>query len=124
MFVCLFVCLPVHVWHVLPLQLRRPGDHCQCRRSKYCVCRLNKVRAVFDKFTCVDVLDVCVGPCDMRKLLHALRAPAPVSKDELDDCLVSLADGDERASLPRIHPNDFELWYRNYFNEYEEDDDR
>ena len=88
------------------------------------MCRLNKVRAVFDKFTCVDVLDVCVGPCDMRKLLHALRAPAPVSKDELDDCLVSLADGDERASLPRIHPNDFELWYRNYFNEYEEDDDR
>ena len=103
------------------VKLRQKGDKCQCRGTKYCVCSYSRVRAEFDKFVGLEIIDVCIGPNQIRKLLQNLRNPIPITRDEIDDCLVTLADGIENTAQPRIHPVKFEKWYREYFNEYEED---
>jgi len=68
--------------------------------------------------------DKCIAPSQLKILLNSLRAPVPVVKEELDDCLVALAEGDSESEEIRIHPVIFESWYRKYFSEYEEDDIR
>ena len=61
-------------------------------------------------------------PKDMRKLLVSLRSPAPVEIEDVEECLIALAEGRPLESEePRIGAMDFEKWYRQYFDEFEEE---
>ena len=59
-------------------------------------------------------------PRDMRKLLVSLRSPAPVEIEDVEECLISLAEGRSADSdEPRIAAVAFEKWYRAYYDEFE-----
>lgn len=55
-------------------------------------------------------------------MLNHLRAPIPVDTADVEECLMALANGDEESDQPRIPAVTFEKWYRNHYQEFEEDD--
>ena len=101
------------------IRKRSKGNNkCDCRNYGVCVCRWSPIRAAFDFVA--NVSDGCIGPNQARDLLQQLRAPAPLARDELIECLTSLAEGEENCSEPRIKPVPFEEWYRMFFDEMED----
>ena len=101
------------------IRFRSKGNtRCDCKASGLCVCYWSTIRARFDSFASQN--DGCVGPNQLRELLIALRAPAPVEMEDVEECFVVLGDGsDETQTLPRIKAVSFEVWYRKYFDEFE-----
>eukprot|EP01034_Spumella_vulgaris_P023564 gene23563-29792_t len=95
---------------------RVKGDKCDCVLSGLCVSRWNELRNFFDKF--VDE-DNCIGPNQVKALLKTIRAPYPVDNADVEDCLLSVADGREDSRMPRIFPVPFEKWYRKFYDEKE-----
>eukprot|EP00602_Paraphysomonas_sp_CaronLab_P007962 CAMPEP_0185034642 /NCGR_PEP_ID=MMETSP1103-20130426/24704_1 /TAXON_ID=36769 /ORGANISM="Paraphysomonas bandaiensis, Strain Caron Lab Isolate" /LENGTH=667 /DNA_ID=CAMNT_0027571381 /DNA_START=134 /DNA_END=2137 /DNA_ORIENTATION=+ len=114
----------------LVLYLRKRKDRtdtCDCRTSGNCTCAWTAVREKIDSvierkrddgLPC----DGCVGPDTVRKVLVALRAPIPVDSGDVEECLIALANGEENTHLPRIPAHIFEKWYRQHYQEYEQDD--
>ena len=83
-----------------------------------CVCYWSPIRARFDAFASPD--DGCIGPNQIRELLIALRSPAPIEVEDVEECFIVLADGsDGSQTTPRIKPVPFEAWYRKYYDEFE-----
>lgn len=109
------------------IRFRHPGDEntpktiCECRRSGMCVCSWSRIRDAFDGFA---GLDQNIGPNQIRPLLQQLRSPTPVAREEIEECCAILADGDDTTETPRIKPVVFEKWYRLFYSEFEDDDDR
>lgn len=101
---------------------RTDGDLCDCYTSGHCLSVYTNIRAQFDKIaeTEYDIrsYDGYIGPKRIRLVLNAVRHPLPVDDAEMEDCLMSLAGGEEDAEEPRIHPIPFEQWYRKYYSEY------
>eukprot|EP01036_Dinobryon_divergens_P028233 gene28233-37146_t len=59
------------------------------------------------------VVDSCIGPNVVRALLQFLRAPYLVESSDVDDCLLTLAEGrNEHFSSPRIKAVPFELCFQ------------
>ena len=55
-------------------------------------------------------------------MLIGLRNPAPVEMEDVEECLVELAESSPPdADLPRIAAVPFEKWYRHHFDEFEDD---
>ena len=65
------------------------------------------------------ILGICllVSFNQVRVLLQMLRAPAPVDNADVEECLMTLAEGIEHAELPRLNPVRFEMWYREFYQE-------
>ena len=103
----------------LKIRKRAPGAICDCSRTKHCVCSFNEIRRQFDILA---ERDGCIGPHLLRRLLQALRGPSPIEEAEVEECLVTLATGDERHEVPRIKPITFERWYRKFYNVFDEDE--
>jgi hypothetical protein len=61
-------------------------------------------------------------PLLLDQVLAYLRAPIPVDTADLEECLMTLANGDEECEEPRIPAVTFEKWYRHHYQELEEDD--
>ena len=129
---------------------KNKSDVCDCRTSGNCTCAWTLVREKIDSVVEEKVdgrpTDGLIGPDSVRKVsssppcislsqyifiisllyddqvLIALRYPIPVDSADVEECLIALAGGEENTHLPRIPPNLFEKWYRNHFQEYEEDD--
>lgn len=102
------------------IRTRKAGDACDCRLSGFCVSKWSKVRAEFDKI-CDE--DTFIGPNQVRQLLKTLREPYPVETVDVEDCLSTVAEGEEDTDTPRIQPWIFEKWYRKYYNEDEDEND-
>lgn len=109
----------VHMYRLRPfIRQRIPGETlCDCRRSGFCKSRWTSVRAVFDKY-CEE--DGNLPPRKIRALLRKLRAPFPIEATDVEDALSVLAEGIEKADLPRIGPVAFEDWYRKFYDDYED----
>jgi hypothetical protein len=104
------------------IRRREPGDICDCRLSGKCICAWSRIRGEFDKIASDD--DGCIGPKQFRGLLSTLRAPDLVEKEDMDDCLACFTeDGVENVDLPRVTGRQFENWYREYFDEHEEENE-
>jgi hypothetical protein len=58
----------------------------------------------------------------VRDLLKVLKIPYPVEGADVEDCLLTLAEGREDETFPRIAPVQFESWYRKYYDEGVEED--
>jgi hypothetical protein len=97
----------------------KADNKCDCRQYGTCVCRWSTIRHAFDAAASVE--DGCIGPDLLRDLLQTLRAPAPLARDELLEALTALGDGEEKTSTPRIPAVVFETWYREYFDELEDE---
>ena len=92
-----------------------PGNACDCVLSGKCVCSWSTIRAIFDSIANPE--DNCVAPNQVRVLLQSLRAPAPVDNADVEECLMTLAEGIEQADFPRLNPVKFEMWYREFYQE-------
>ena len=66
--------------------------------------------------------DKCIGPNKVRDLLKVLKIPYPVEGADVEDCLLTLAEGREDENYPRIAPVPFESWYRKYYDEGVDED--
>lgn len=88
--------------------------------SGECLCVWSLIRNEFDKNV---ARDNCIGPSQVRILLKALRHPYPVDAVDVENCLLSVAEGAEESdSKARIKPVPFEKWYKKYFDEVEIDE--
>lgn len=96
------------------IKWRQPGDICDCRISGLCKCSWSRVRAAFDR---ISGNDKCIAPRQCRELMKTLRYPYPIEGADVEDCLLTLADGREDEDTPRIEAVPFEKWYRKYFDE-------
>ena len=48
--------------------------------------------------------------------MQALRGPAPVDGQEVEECLIILCDNDkEDREEPRVTAKQFEIWYREFY---------
>jgi len=66
------------------------------------------------------MVDGCIGPNVVRALLRMLRAPYAVESADVDDALLTLAEGrDEHYTSPRIKAVPFEKWYRKFYGQEE-----
>lgn len=92
-----------------------PNSACDCILSGKCKCSYSNVRAIFDKFA--DIVSQCIVPNQVRKVLQDLRSPAPVDNADVEECLMTLAEGVEEADRPHIKPVEFEIWYREFYQE-------
>lgn len=121
--VCMACARKCHKFRYLRIYLRRrykPADACDCHTSGHCQCSWTPIREEYDKFA-IEEEDECIGPNKVRRLLEVLRAPAPVDQADVEDCLTELALGDEDTDKPRILPVPFEKWYRNHYQEFEDE---
>lgn len=102
------------------VRVRSEGNtKCYCKESGKCVCYWSVIRSKFDLIADEDGY---IAPKQVRKLLVSLRAPAPVELEDVDECLVELAEGaPPDAEEPRIAAVPFEKWYRIYYDEFEDD---
>jgi hypothetical protein len=102
------------------VRVRSEGNTmCYCKASGKCVCYWSVIRSKFDL---IAGEDGCIMPKQIRKLLVNLRAPAPVEVEDVDECLVELAQGVAGDSEePRVPAVPFEKWYRIYYDEFEDD---
>lgn len=102
------------------VRVRSEGNtKCYCKESGKCVCYWTVIRSKFDLIADEDGY---IAPKQVRKLLVSLRAPAPVELEDVDECLVELAEGaPPDAEEPRIAAVPFEKWYRIYYDEFEDD---
>lgn len=97
------------------VRARSSADLCDCDANGGCVARWSPIRSEFDMMA---ESDLCIGPNKTRKLLKLLRKPYPIETQDVEECLLAVADGAEEMNLyPRIKPVPFELWYRKYFDE-------
>ena len=95
---------------------------CYCKAAGLCVCYWSVIRNKFDLTTGDDGL---IGPNQVQALLERLRDPAPVEVEDVEECLVALAGHtDSEMTTPRIGALAFEKWYRNYFDEYEAEEEQ
>ena len=95
------------------VRYRGTGDICDCARQKFCNCSWSTIRMEFDKLA---ALDGCIGPNNIRDCLQALRGPAPVDSQEVEECLIILCDNDnEDREEPRVTSKQFEMWYREFY---------
>lgn len=99
------------------IRYRQPGDRCDCHGTSYCICSFSRVREQFDKIVGDDG---CIGPRQLRKLIQGLRHPVPVDREDIEEAVSSLGDGNGDSDYPRIKPVPFENWYRRFFDEYED----
>lgn len=100
-------------------QIILTGNACDCVMSGRCVCSWSPIRAVFDKIA--NPTDQSIMPNQVRPLLQLLRAPAPVDNADVEEALMTLAEGVEDATSPKILPVPFELWYREFYQEVGDD---
>jgi len=98
---------------------RSSQEKCDCRSSGLCQCAYSTIRAQFDKLAADDK---CIGPNQVRDLLKVLKIPYPVEGADVEDCLLTLAEGREDETYPRIAPVPFESWYRKYYDEGVDED--
>jgi len=98
---------------------RSSQEKCDCRSSGLCQCAYSTIRAQFDKMAADDK---CIGPNQVRDLLKVLKIPYPVEGADVEDCLLTLAEGREDETYPRIAPVPFESWYRKYYDEGVDED--
>jgi len=103
------------------IRIRTPGNtKCFCKEAGTCVCYWSRIRAKFDL---VSAEDGCIGPNQIHDLLKALRDPAPLELEDVEECLAVVGDGaKEEDTMPRIEPLPFEKWFRQYYDEFEEGD--
>ena len=102
------------------VRVRSKGNtKCYCKESGRCVCYWSFIRSKFDL---VAGEDGCIAPKQIRRLLIGLRNPAPVEMEDVEECLVELAESSPPdADLPRVAAVPFEKWYRQHFDEFEDD---